>query len=281
MTTLPKIQAKKRLYPPLDIVVEAANKIPLTILPDHDFSQQPPSPPSNENYEIEECTMTDSQFQRYELLNNENTLFLSSQLEYYAFKAGNPINKSTSVQKENAQPMAQKRLPIDQLNYQPHKRQRCTENIIRELNWKIMNLRTIIFKPLSNKNFHLELQLRNNFDTFYVQDLPSIKRMLRLSDNEWKSVATVLTALNGFRYDFNIRRLASQNLDLMSRLMGCFVRSIPLCVRSNIQFKDFMGHCLEVNEQKPLVYKCTDSAIDPIILQKMRELKRNLDKKNE
>lgn len=268
------------MYPPLGIVVETAQKIPPAILPNHDFSQQPQTPPSSENYEIEECTMTDTQLQRYELLNNENTIFLSSQLENYAFNAGKPIDPKAAP-KENTLPIAKKRPLTDTSNCLPYKRRRCTETIKRDLNWKIMSIKTVIFKPLPNNVFHLELQLRNNFDTFHVQDQLSIKRMLHLSDREWEHVARILTALKGFRYDCSERPMAVQKSDLMSRIMNCFVRSIPLFVSSSIKFNDFMGHCIEVTEQQTLVNKNTESAIDPNILQKMRELKKNLCKKDD
>lgn len=219
--------------------------------------------------------MTDTQMQRYELLNNENTLFLSSQLEMYAFNAGKPIDPkaTSSAHKENARHVAQKRLSTDTFSCQPYKR-RCIQTINRELNWKIMSIRTAIFKPLPNNAFHLELQLRNNFDTFSVHDQPSIKRMLHLSEKEWKHIVTVLTALKGFRYDFAERPTAAQKTDLMSRVMNCFVRSVPLFVSANIQFDDFMGHRLRVTEQQPLKNKCTDSAIDPDILKNMKEFKK-------
>ncbi|KAG4078718.1 hypothetical protein HA402_015308 [Bradysia odoriphaga] len=140
-----------------------------------------------------------------------------------------------------------------------------------------MDIRTIAFKPLGKYTFHLEFQLRSNYDSFHVQDEPSIKRILHLSSNEWKHIVRILSALpNGYRYDSSV--IAARTSDLPSRVMHCFVQSIPIFVRSNIQFKDFMGHCLEVSEQQPLRNECVDAAVDPSILRKMGELKRQLDK---
>lgn len=274
LTALPNIVTKKLVKKPLEIVVEAA---PDFVFPNYDFSQHEHiSPPTDENYDIEECTMTDSQQQRYDLLNNENTLFLSSQLENYAFNAGKPIDTSpTSVQNENTRPMTQKRPSTNVLDCQPFKRKRSNEAINRELNWKVMDIKTVTFKPMPNNIFHMELQLRNNFDTFYIHNQKSIKRILHLSDNEWKNVAKILTALKGYRYD-----LALKDTDLMSRVMNCFMQSVPLFVRSNIELEDFMGHCVEVTEQRPLINQCTDSAIEPNILKKMAELKKNLSMDN-
>lgn len=82
-----------------------------------------------------------------------------------------------------------------------------------------------------------------------------------------------------YRYDFSNLSTMPQKLDLPSRIMDCFVRSIPLFVRSSIQFHDFMGHCLEVTEQQPLKKKCVDSAIDSKILNRMIEFKKKLDNK--
>lgn len=279
LTALPNITTKKREYPPLEIVT--AQNIPPVVFPNYDFSQQPQTPPSDENYDIEECTMTDSQLQRYELLNNENTLFLSSQLENYAFNAGNrkdPKLAPAPVQNEITRPMALKRLSMDAINFQPQKRRRSIETIKRELNWKVLDIKTITFKPLPNNIFHLELQLRNNFDTFYVQDQQSIKKMFHLSDKEWKHIVKVLSTLKGYRYDSFECMMSSRKSDVMTRIMDCFIRSVSLFVRSNIQFKDFMGHCLEVTEQKSLVNKSTDSAIESDILVKMAEFKKILSK---
>lgn len=221
--------------------------------------------------------MTDSQLERYELLNNENTIFLSSQLENYAFNAGKQIHpREVSVLNENQQAIAQKRSSSDVLDIGPIKRRRCAENIKREVHWKIISLKTLTFKPLSQNIFHLEFQLRNNFDTFYIKDQQSIKRMLHLSDKEWQHVIKIVTALYGYRYDVANLPIMPQKLDLLSRIMNCFVRSIPLFVRSSIQFNDFMGHCLEVTEQQPLKNKCVDSAIDSNILKKMIEFKKKL-----
>ncbi|XP_037042514.1 uncharacterized protein LOC119078884 isoform X2 [Bradysia coprophila] len=62
LTSLPVIASKKRNYQPLDIVVEPVQKHPpLDLLA---FSQQHLTPPSYENYQIEECTMSESQHQR-------------------------------------------------------------------------------------------------------------------------------------------------------------------------------------------------------------------------
>ncbi len=279
LTSLPKVTTKKRIYPQLDIVVEAAQKIPPVELPDYDYSQQPEP---FENYDIEEFTMTDSQHQRYELLNNENTMFLSSQLENYDLDTDKMLDpKSAVVPMGHTKPMfTLKRLSQNVINSQPNKRRRCSEAVKRELNWKVMDIRSVTFKPSIRNLFHLELQLRNNFDTFNVQDQQSIKRLLHLNDNEWNHVVKILTALNGYRYDASKTAIASRKMDLPSRVMDCFVQSIPLFVRSNIQFKDFMGHCLEVSEQQPIVHKCVDAAIDPAILKKMKEVKENLHKKN-
>ncbi|KAJ6639711.1 Ankyrin repeat and KH domain-containing protein mask, partial [Pseudolycoriella hygida] len=237
VTSLPKIAKKKRTpYQPLDIAVETANKIPPSILPGHDFSQQPQTPP--DHYVIEECTMSKP----------------------------NNINP----------PVAQKRLSIDALNLHEKKRRRLTETIKRELNWKIMDVRMLAFKPVSINIFNMELKLRNNFDTFYIQDQHSMKRILHLRDNEWKSVCTLLSALNGFTFDCSKSSVASTNSNLISRCLDCFVRSVPLFVRSNINLKDFMGHCLEVTEPQPLVNKNTEFAIDSKILKKMEEFKKIL-----
>ncbi|KAG4078734.1 hypothetical protein HA402_015324 [Bradysia odoriphaga] len=62
LTSLPVIASKKRNYQPLDIVVEPVQKHPpMDLLA---FSQQHLTPPSFENYQIEECTMSESQHQR-------------------------------------------------------------------------------------------------------------------------------------------------------------------------------------------------------------------------
>lgn len=261
----------------MDIVVEAVQNAPYVEL--HAFSQQHLTPPSNENYQIEECTMTESMHQRYALLNDENSIFMSSQLEHYAFDTGKTIDpKSTIMHTDRtSQLLPLKRLSQDVLNVEPPKRRRCHETIKRELHWKIMDIRSITFKPLSNLSFHLELQLRNNYDTFHIQDQSSIKRILHLSNNECKHIAKIVTALNGHRYDSAATAIAARTLDLPSRLMDCFVQSVPIFVRSNIQFKDFMGHCLEVSEQQPLRNECVDGAFDPNVLRKMEELKKLLD----
>ncbi|KAG4080298.1 hypothetical protein HA402_010790 [Bradysia odoriphaga] len=137
-----------------------------------------------------------------------------------------------------------------------------------------MDIRTIALKPLGNYTFHLEFQLCNS--AFHVQEEPTIKQNLNLSNNEWQHIVTILSALpNGYRYDSSA--IAARTSDLPSRVMHCFVQSIPLFVRSNIQFKNFMVHCLEMSEQQPL-RNDVDAAVDPRILGKMKELKRQLDK---
>lgn len=191
LTALPNITSKKKIYQPLDIVVDAARNVSPIVLPNHDFSQQPDTP--EENYEIEECTMTDSQLQRYELLNNENTLFLSSQLENYQFNAGKQVDlRAVSVFQENQRPIAHKRSSPEMLDIQPPKRRRYAENIKREVHWKIISLKTLKFKPLPQNIFHLEFQLRNSFDTFHIKDQQSIKLLLHLSDNEWKHLIRIV-----------------------------------------------------------------------------------------
>lgn len=173
-------------------------------------------------------------------------------------------------------PLALKRLSQDALNRPENKRKRPNEIVQRELNWKIMDIRSITFKPLGNYTFHLEMQLRNDYDTFHIRDHSSIKRILHLSNNEWKQVAKVLTTLNGYRYDSAAAVTTTRAADLLSSVMDCFVQSVPIFVRSSIQFQNFMGNILEVSEQQPLQNVCVDAAIDPNILKKMGELKRQL-----
>lgn len=261
------------------------------VLPNYDFSQQPDSP--MENYDIEECTMTDSQIQRYDLLNKENTIFLSSQLENYEFNTGNPISPrvpQSTIIPSTSKPFALKR-PSPILHFYPNKRRKIADDqhcsaeknpVIRELHWKLFNLKKAIFTPLSPNAYNLELQLRNNFDVFYLNDQQSIKRLLNLNEVEWKDIVNVLKTLNGYVFDVAGAPTVQPQSDVLHRIMHSFMRSIPSFVQSRIQFQDFMGHVIEVTEQPPLKIKCTDSSIDPEILERMKEFKKELnDKKTE
>lgn len=222
--------------------------------------------------------MTDSQYQRYELLNNENTMFLSSQLEQYAFNPGKSADPKMTVspfeRTTQPQPKTLKRLSQNAITSQPCKRKRSPETMPRQLNWKIMNLKSIKIKPLANYNFHLEFQMRSNYDIFHLQDQLSIKRFLQLNDVQWSGLVKVLTALNGYKYDAFTTSAAVRKLDLLSKLMHYFVQSTQLSIRLPPQFTDFMGHCLEVIEQQPLKPKSVDAAIDPKIRRKIEEMKK-------
>lgn len=262
LTSLPNVASKKRSYSPLEIVRESG--------PLQAFSQERVPILSDEDFRMEQSTMTDSQYQRYEMLNNENSIFLSSQLEQLAFNPGQTADPKATQR----QPTPTKRSASNaSIPSEPCKRRRWSETM--PLNWKIMSLKSIKFKPLSNGNFHLEFQMRNNYDTFHLQDPLSIKRFLQLNDLQWNDLVNVLTAVNGYEYNaLTTSATTVRKLDLLSKLLHYFVQSAQLAIRSPPEFADYMGHCVEVAEQQLLKPKCVDVAIDPNIRKKMEEIKK-------